>query len=103
MPEHIERRIAKRRRDAVGESLLRITAGRPGWVLIENEGALFRGPARNVPTEVWRERLCAWEPYRDPRGPKPYEWGYEIAEDEARRLVQAWATASPGSSDVIGS
>jgi hypothetical protein len=29
------------------------TAGRAGWVLIENEGALFRGPGRGNPMEVW--------------------------------------------------
>lgn len=72
------------------EDALRIqaTEGLPaGWVLIENEGALFRGPARGLPMEVWSCRRQAFEPYTGSRE-KPVEWGSIIGVDEALELMK---------------
>lgn len=57
-------------------------------VLIENEGALFRGPARGLPKEVWSEKAQAWKPYEG-ETPKPIEWGNIINEEEAKLLMGA--------------
>lgn len=61
------------------------TAGRSGWVLIENDAALFRGPGRGNPMEVWNPG-SGWKPYAG--GPKPVEWGYVITPEEAQRLME---------------
>jgi hypothetical protein len=47
-------------------------ADRPNWILIDNEGALFRGLARFFPAEVWDRTGC--KPYTG-TVPKPIEWG----------------------------
>jgi hypothetical protein len=60
--------------------------------LIENEGALFRGPTRTQPTEVWSHKDQTWKPYTG-RMPKPYEWGKEIDQTEADRMI---AEGRPG-------
>ena len=52
------------------------------WKLIENEGALFRGPSRNVPREVWSVEDQCWTEYADTKA-KPYEWGSDISEADA--------------------
>jgi len=57
-------------------------ADRPGWILIENEGALFRGLSRSFPCEV--RDGSHWKPYTG-NVPKPIEWGYPITEEDARR------------------
>lgn len=31
---------------------------------IENEGALFRGPARTIPREVWSPKTGEWSEYK---------------------------------------
>lgn len=63
-------------------------------VLIENEGAVFRGFAVCNPEEVWNFRAGKWQPYGGPV-PKGIGWGEEItpaefenlkAEDRARSL-----------------
>lgn len=54
-------------------------------VLIENDGALFRGPARGVPQEVWAGGQ--WKPYADAGKPKDVDWGNVITEDEAKALM----------------
>ena len=56
-------------------------------VYIENEGALFRGFGRSHPTEVYSHREGGWRPYKGSR-PKPIEWGYEISEAEAHRMIE---------------
>lgn len=53
-------------------------------IYIENEGALFRGPARAWPREVWNDGQ--WEAYRG-AVPKDIDWGNEIDEAEAQRLM----------------
>lgn len=53
-------------------------------IYIENEGALFRGPARAWPKEVWNG--SAFEPYKGDM-PKDIDWGNEIDEAEAQRLM----------------
>ncbi len=53
---------------------------------IENEGALFRGPARAWPKDVWNGR--EFVPYRG-ETPKSIDWGHVISEEEARRLMEA--------------
>jgi hypothetical protein len=52
--------------------------------LIENEGALFRGPARNQPHERWDGKK--WIPYTGSKA-KPYEWGHEITQAEFDAIV----------------
>jgi hypothetical protein len=56
-------------------------------VLIENEGALFRGPARGRPTEVYVGGDKGWAPYADAGKPKPIDWGNVIDENEAKELM----------------
>ena len=65
-----------------------ILANHPGWVLIENEGALFRGPARGVPKEVWVAR-SGWKPYVARNRGRGVEWGTEITTEEAQALMRA--------------
>lgn len=52
------------------------------WSFIENEGALFRGPARTLPKEVWG--ATGWEPYDG--GPKDISWGTTITKEEFEAL-----------------
>lgn len=65
-------------------------------IYIENEGALFRGPARAWPKEVWNGK--AFEPYKG-AVPKDIEWGSEIDEAEARRIMGG---AEPGDAKSPG-
>jgi len=51
-------------------------------VYIENGGALFRGPGRAWPREIWSPTTNAWEPHGW-EVPKRIEWGSEISEAEA--------------------
>lgn len=53
-------------------------------IYIENEGALFRGPARAWPKEVWNGE--EFTPYKG-IVPKDMEWGHVISEEEAQRLM----------------
>ena len=55
-------------------------------IYIENEGALFRGPARGLPEEVWSPSRGEFVPYTGDKN-KPIGWGYEISEEEARALM----------------
>lgn len=54
-------------------------------IYIENEGALFRGPARGVPQEIWDG--TAFVPYRGAGQPRDVDWGTEIDEAEAQRMM----------------
>lgn len=56
---------------------------------IENEGALFRGPARGLPKEVWSSQERRFVLYALAGQIKPIEWGLIIDEDEdeARRMM----------------
>lgn len=54
-------------------------------ILIENEGALFRGPSVGIPREVWNPG-SGWTPYKG-ETPKPEGWGSEISETEASALM----------------
>ena len=74
----IKRRAAKFPSEAV--------AGRAGWVLIENEGALFTGFSLEFPQEVWSP-LWGWKPYAAAGEMKPVEWGSVIGEAEALALM----------------
>jgi len=53
-------------------------------IFIENEGALFRGPARAWPKEVWNG--SEFVSYQG-AVPKDIDWGDEIDETEAQRLM----------------
>lgn len=53
-------------------------------VYIENDGALFRGPSRAWPREVWDGH--EFKPYMGDV-PKGIEWGSVIDETEAKRLM----------------
>lgn len=55
-------------------------------IYIANEGALFRGPARAWPKEVWNGR--EFVPYKG-AVPKGIEWGEEVDEAEAQQLMGA--------------
>lgn len=54
-------------------------------VFIENDGALFRGPARGVPQEVWNG--SEFVPYRGAGQPRDVSWGTVIDEAEAQRMM----------------
>ena len=56
-------------------------------VLIENEGALFRGASRAWPKEIWSHKQQKWVPYEGDV-PKGQAWGSEISEQEAQELIQ---------------
>ncbi len=62
------------------------TAGRAAWVLIENEGALFRGPSRGNPMEVWNPG-SGWQAYAAAGRPRGVDWGDEISEAEAWAMM----------------
>ena len=53
-------------------------------IYIENKGALFRGPARACPGQVWTG--TKFEPYKG-QVPKDIGWGSDIEGDTTRRLV----------------
>lgn len=59
----------------------------PAWVFIENEGALFRGPARGLPMEVWNTGEQRFVPYAGAGRPRDVSWGTVISEAEARELM----------------
>lgn len=63
-------------------------------VYIENDGALFRGPARGVPEEVWSPSKRAFVPYKGAGKPRDVSWGSVISEAEARELMGADAPAA---------
>ena len=56
-------------------------------IYIENEGALFRGPARGIPQEVWSARQGKFIPYPAAGKPKDIDWGNVIDEAEAQKLM----------------
>jgi hypothetical protein len=89
MPEHVKERIRairakpkppERRKDLVATSV-EIT-----MKFIENEGALFRGPSRSFPREIWSHLERTWVPYTG-SVPKPVEWGTDITKAEAWRMM----------------
>jgi hypothetical protein len=55
---------------------------------IENEGALFRGPSRGNPHEVFHAKH-GWIPYPLKGHPKPISWGNEISDQEAEELQKS--------------
>lgn len=57
-------------------------------VYIENEGALFRGPARGVPQEVWSAKEGKFAPYKGSKD-KPIDWGNVVSPAEAEELIGA--------------
>jgi hypothetical protein len=60
-------------------------------VFIENDGALFRGPGRAVPLEVWAGPERGFVPYSFDGDCKSQEWGWIISEDEANEIVSELA------------
>jgi hypothetical protein len=68
-------------------------------IYIENDGALFRGPARAWPKEVWNG--SEFVPYKG-SVPKDIEWGDEIDEAAAKRLMGGaeQAAAEPAQADA---
>lgn len=64
-------------------------------VYIENEGALFRGPARGLPKEIWDADEGKFVPYADAGKIKPIEWGYVISEEEAQTMMSAARKGMP--------
>lgn len=65
-------------------------------IYIENEGALFRGPARAWPKEVWNG--SEFVQYKG-AVPKGIEWGDEIDEAAAQRMMGAGASQSDEKKD----
>ncbi len=57
-------------------------------VFIENDDALFRGPSRGNPTEVYVGGERGWEPYADAGKPKPIGWGTVISAEEAAEMMR---------------
>lgn len=74
--------MRRRRREAANGDAPAV----PKCHYIENEGALFRGPARGIPHEVWSSTEKAWKRYSG-RVPKPIEWGHIIDEAAAREIM----------------
>lgn len=62
-------------------------------IYIENEGALFRGPARAWPQEVWNG--SKFVPYQG-AVPKDIEWGDEIDEAAAQKIMGAAGEPAQG-------
>jgi hypothetical protein len=56
-----------------------------GFVLIESEGLLYRGPSADHPQEVWDYPRRRWVPYMD-AGPQKDSWGKPINAEQAERL-----------------
>ena len=54
--------------------------------MFENDGALFRGPSRAWPEEVWNERTQEWQKYTG-KTPKNIEWGHYVDQAEADELM----------------
>lgn len=50
------------------------------WCLIENDGAIFRGPSRGNPFEVLTKQ--GWKPYNPTRTPD-VAWGTVVSKQEA--------------------
>lgn len=63
-------------------------------IFIENDGALFRGPSRGLPKEVWSKRTQSWKPYTFSEAFKPVEWGQEISAAEAAELMKGEKAAA---------
>ena len=57
-------------------------------LLIENEGALFRGYDRGFPLDIWNPDIQKWEAYKGDV-PKPMEWGHVVGQQEAQEYKQA--------------
>ena len=55
-------------------------------MLIEHEGAVYRGPDSTRPCEFWDPQLRKWVPYAAP-APTPDGWGYPMTEGSARTLL----------------
>jgi hypothetical protein len=55
-------------------------------IFIESEGALFRGPSRSFPTEVWHAAEGRFVPYAG-ETPKPAEWGTVISAAECWKMI----------------
>jgi hypothetical protein len=55
--------------------------------LIENDGALFRGPSLAWPEEVWSVKDQQWKPYTG-SVPKPFAWGTEISAYDAEEFMR---------------
>lgn len=55
---------------------------------IENEGALFRGPSRAWPKEVYSFAKKKWLPYQG-AVPKPLTWGAIITAEEAQAMIDS--------------
>lgn len=67
----------------------------PNWVFIENDGALFRGPWRDTPMEVWSAAAGAFVPYTQRGKPRDVSWGTVITPNEAYALMDQPKT-TPG-------
>lgn len=57
----------------------------PALCLIENDGALFRGPGRGNPQDVYLKG--GWKPYKGAGRPRDVSWGNVIDEAEAKELM----------------
>ncbi len=55
---------------------------------IENEGALFRGPSRAWPKEVYSFGKKKWLAYHG-AVPKPLTWGTIITAEEAQAMIDS--------------
>lgn len=55
-------------------------------VYIEHEGALYRGPNRAHPTEIWSFKSREWKPYTG-SVPKGAEWGHVLSEADFHKAL----------------
>ena len=56
-------------------------------LFIEHEGALYRGPHRGVPLQVWVPGEQQFVPYKLAGQPKEIDWGTLIPEEQAKRMM----------------
>jgi hypothetical protein len=61
-------------------------------ILIENEGALFRGRVVKMPAEVWSFKDNKWKPYKG-EVPKSFTWGQEVDQTYANELKRDYREA----------
>jgi integrase len=89
VPEHVKERIrairAKAKPPETRKDFMATTV-EITMKFIENEGALFRGPARGHPREVWSDKERRFIPYKG-SVPKPVGWGREISQADAWRMM----------------
>ncbi|WP_238914236.1 hypothetical protein [Achromobacter insolitus] len=64
-------------------------------IFIENDGALYRGPVRGLPKEVWSAFEGRFVPYAFSDQVRPVGWGHVIDEEQARVIMNTARSKCP--------